>query len=427
MLDRAVIFCRSLDQWVLSGGELNETLADFSEHIPSTVAEIQAVSRTLDALHAGYSERCELHQNELSSLAGYLSDAPDEEIRNAIIDEALPIVRWYITDALNGKPYRKQEMMKVLEVLSVYQQKEDVSLIYKSILNTKLDDPVAWHKILNSFCDKHPYLEPFLQTLSKRPPSGYAGLAFLLLCNHAAETGQHSPHAYGSESGIKKLKSYLHPESKRPLEFAKASLRAAALLEPISRDSILKQAATHPDSSIAFIAKVTQASLGNHTEQQALASRCLDLNHGYEAQLKLEETGMASLIPEAAKDPEFLALAKCAHWLRHHEPFYKSPDHLELIDDRELFWLPQHTRVRLFLVKYKYEEPQGEIELVEGVTLVGGITHSLIGETNAEMDFTDIYGLHCCWELEHLNDPVAPRHRNAKIGKNLLRRSNAGF
>ena len=40
------------------------------------------------------------------------------------------------------------------------------------------------------------------------------------------------------------------------------------------------------------------------------------------------------------------------------------------------------------------------------------------------MDLADLYGLHCCWELEERKDPVAPRHRMAKIGRNLLRKNN---
>ena len=39
------------------------------------------------------------------------------------------------------------------------------------------------------------------------------------------------------------------------------------------------------------------------------------------------------------------------------------------------------------------------------------------------MDLADLYGLHCCWELEERKDPIA-RHRTAKIGRNLLRKNN---
>jgi hypothetical protein len=61
---------------------------------------------------------------------------------------------------------------------------------------------------------------------------------------------------------------------------------------------------------------------------------------------------------------------------------------------------------------------------VDGIAVTGSITHSLIGETNTQMDAADILGLHCCWELEALHDPLAPRNRNAKMGRNMLRKHN---
>jgi hypothetical protein len=89
-----------------------------------------------------------------------------------------------------------------------------------------------------------------------------------------------------------------------------------------------------------------------------------------------------------------------------------------------LFWLPRHQHVRIHAVKYEFDQPQGEFKITDGIALVGSITHSMIGETTAAMDLLDVYGLHCCWELERLHDPLAPRNRTIKTGRNLLRKHN---
>ena len=52
--------------------------------------------------------------------------------------------------------------------------------------------------------------------------------------------------------------------------------------------------------------------------------------------------------------------------------------------------------------------------------MVGGITHSLDDETNAQMLPMDIYALHCCWELTAKHDSRAPKPRSIEAGRALL-------
>ena len=132
-----------------------------------------------------------------------------------------------------------------------------------------------------------------------------AGLEFLYLCDHIVTTPQLRPHAYNAEQGLRKLTSYLHPESKRPEEFALAAVHTATLLDVQKRDAILKFSGSHPNSKVVFLTRVTRASLGDLDEQKLLRERCLDLTCSHETQLKLTEVGMESLIPEEAKIPSF--------------------------------------------------------------------------------------------------------------------------
>jgi len=427
MIDTAVSFCRALDQWALGEGDLDQILSGFSDHQITTPGEVQVVCRALDALHSNSDLIATSDKHPLASLTRYLRTPSDEAMRQSIVREALPLLRWYVTDALAGKPHHPQDVMKVLEVLALYQQKDDVSLIYKSLLLPLSPQDPIWTSILSTYRDQHPFLKPFVQALAKHPPSGRAGLAFLALCDHLFTTKQYLPHAFNSEAGLAKLRSYLHPQSNRSPEFAVAAVQSAALLDEVNRESLLSLANQHPNPSIVFLTNVTRASLGDREQQQTLIARCKDITHSYGTQLKLQEIGMESLIPEETKQPEFLALAKTAHWLVADSPLHRAPDRLQLLESRDLFWLPRHKQLRLYAVKYEFDEPVGELGIKDGITIVGGLTHSLIGETNTAMDLADIYGLHCCWELEAMHDPLAPRQRTAKLGRNLLRKHNPDF
>lgn len=427
MIEIPVSFCRTLEQWTLEGGNLDKQLAEFRQHSITTESEVHAICHTLDALHNHIELLTSTEQHPLPLLAAFFRDVSDENLRQTIITEGLPVLRWYVADALAGKPHQDHDLMSVLEVLAQYRQKEDVSWIYKAILHPIAPNDPIWFAILGTYREQHPYLKPFIQALSKHLPPGRACLAFLKLCDHLVDTKQYLPHAFNGTMGLEKLKSYLHPQSNRPLEFARAAVRTAALLEDGNREVILSLADQHPDPSIAFLSSVTRASLGDEQEIESLIQRCRDVRRSYETQLKLQEIGMESLIPNEARQPEFLALAQTSHWLEFQSEFRRAPDRMELMETRDLFWLPRHQQCRLYLVKFEYDQPVGEQKVNDGVALVGSVTHSLIGETHVGMDSADILGLHCCWELEALHDPLAPRNRTAKMGRNLLRKHNPNF
>lgn len=427
MSESSISFCRSIDQWSLAGGNLEEVLSVYEGHTISTSAEVEAICRALDSLHANYQALVGTDDRPLGLLASYLFSPCNAEVLESIVSGALPLLRWYVTDALSKKPYEPADLLKVLQLLAMFRQKEDISLIFKSILFPVEPEDEAWFEILASFRDKHPYLRPFLQALAQRPPSGQAGLAFQNLCDHVVLTKQLLPHAFNSEAGMKHLRGYLQPSGQTLPQYARAAVQSAAFLEKENRESLFDLASQHPDEAIVFLVNVTQAKLGDTSQEDVLRERCADVCLSYETQLKLREIGMEALIPQEAVEPEFLACAKTAHWLIHESPYRRAPDRMRVVDERELFWLPQHQPVYLYAVIYEYDQPQGESGLTDGIAVVGGITCSLIDETNAKMDLADVYGLHCCWELEQLNDPVAPRHRTPKIGRNLLRKNNPDF
>lgn len=153
---------------------------------------------------------------------------------------------------------------------------------------------------------------------------------------------------------------------------------------------------------------------------------CLDSRYSHTAQQYLKELGHPERIPGEAQRPESQAIAEMANWLAHPQEFGRAPDSIELFDTRELFWPPTNDRRRLSLVKYSFHGGAGR-EADSGIGMVGSVTFALFGEVTADLSPEDIYGLHCCWELEIKGDSRAPKKRTAQAGREILGRHNEGF
>ncbi len=130
----------------------------------------------------------------------------------------------------------------------------------------------------------------------------------------------------------------------------------------------------------------------------------------------LTELGQGGRIPAEALAPNHRAAAEMANWLAHPSEFGRPPDAVEVVDSRELLWPPTNDRRRLWVVKYRFNAT-AEAPADEGFGLVGSVTFALIGEATADLSPEDIYGLHCCWELEVNNDPRAPRRAAPRRGE----------
>ena len=117
------------------------------------------------------------------------------------------------------------------------------------------------------------------------------------------------------------------------------------------------------------------------------------------------------------------ALAEMAEWLSHPNEFGRPPDELERVDTRTLAWPPTRDTRRLWLVRYRYENPSPHGQAEEGVGLVGSVTFALFGEATCARSVDDLYGLYCAWELEVRGDPRAPEQRSSAAGRALLDRA----
>jgi hypothetical protein len=164
------------------------------------------------------------------------------------------------------------------------------------------------------------------------------------------------------------------------------------------------------------------ARMGERAGLEELVGMCLDRDRSVRAKQYLKELGKARLIPEAASEPDFAAMAEMCDWLAHPNEYGEPPDTITLMDTRTIYWPPtQDTReVRLFSFVYGKSAPREKRRV--GVGMVGSMTWSFVDETKPTMKPEMIYGLHCCLELMSNNDRRAPKRRSGKAGWALVQR-----
>lgn len=92
-------------------------------------------------------------------------------------------------------------------------------------------------------------------------------------------------------------------------------------------------------------------------------------------------------------------------WLAHPNEFGRVPDELEILDHRKLRWPPEGAKKPFWVIRYRFRGSKGGRSKGgdaddTGCGLVGSITFCLFSMNLVSRLPEDVYGVHCCWELE---------------------------
>ena len=126
-------------------------------------------------------------------------------------------------------------------------------------------------------------------------------------------------------------------------------------------------------------------------------------------------------------------MAEMCTWLSYPTENGRPPDEITLYDTRVLTWPPTGDRRQFWIFKYRYEPGADGDGAEEDFGLVGstpfslsGVTFSLYGEITSPTP-EDVYGLHCCWELQMKKAPKVPKELSASYGRKMLAKANPQF
>jgi hypothetical protein len=187
------------------------------------------------------------------------------------------------------------------------------------------------------------------------------------------------------------------------------------------RAELAQLARRSPDPWVQLAALWVGARLGQTANVDALVARCRDSRVSARATEYLDDLGLSNAVPLEVQAPDFRALAEMCRWLAHPMEFGTPPDAVALYNSRTLYWPPTRDRRQLWLVKYAYHRDEADNV---GIGMVGSTTFALFGEVTAELPADDVYALHCCWELETNQDPLAPAQRSIPAGRQILAQFN---
>jgi hypothetical protein len=271
---------------------------------------------------------------------------------------------------------------------------------------------------MRMFEDKHPHMGWLIETLSEPLPSGFAAVAYLDLVNKLARENQIFAHPFDTAEGRDRLRSYLTCTNPEEFSYGVSAVVSLPFLA-FGQEPLLALAHVHEDAHVRLEAAWAAARTGRQKGWEALAEFCLDTNWSRLAVSYMEELGHPELVPDEARDPDFQARAEMCSWLAHPMEFGRFPDEIELYDKRRMFWPPTNDQRDLWLFKYRFSSDNGR-GIKEGIGMVGSVTYALFGVSSANMCPEDVYGLHCCWELENKGDHRAPKQRNAATGRTIL-------
>ena len=409
----------ALDRGLSEGGNLFEALNDLENYEIDSIEDADALVEALSV----YAKRpietpgmfSAFHQL-ISLFQSVIGISPFQYIAR----RGIPLLIQIYDQRLPQVDTLQNDLLFAVKIFARYGMEEGLDRLVQAAYQPLLREGYLWSVIFDQLGDQDPVIPDLIERLSDPLPDGFACIAFLDWVNRLARDERITSHPFDSHEGVQKLRHWLRNSNRDEFSFAHSSAAALPFISEPHRGQLLALAMDHPDPAVQMEAAWASAHLGSESGLKFLTRLCLERDFSTTACAYLEELGRDDLIPDAANEPDFRAMADMCDWLAHPQEFGRPPDEIELYDTRELFWPPTNDVRQLWLFKYRFaaDEP-GESDDC-GLGLYGSTTFSLFDETNTEMAAEDAYALHCCWELEANGDTRAPEERTIAAGRAIL-------
>lgn len=312
------------------------------------------------------------------------------------------------------------EVLFALKMLAYMGTQEGLECIVRTAKRGYEIGGYMWSVVLTPFGDGHPLAAKLFAALSKPLPDKFLAISLLDAANSAAREHKLAKHPFDSPAGAKKIAAYLSSRKESEMSYAVSACAALPFISAARRKPLVALAQKHKDPAIRMEVAWATAMAGDKAGLDYIVEKCLDVNTSVQARNYLAELGKKKLIPRAAREPDFAAMAEMCDWLQHPNEYGEAPDSIKLMDKRTIYWPPTNDTRELRLFSYAYEESKHRKERSEGVGMVGSMMWSMFDEITPSMKPEEIYGHHCCFELEVNEDPRAPKKRTGKAGWALV-------
>jgi hypothetical protein len=356
---------RAIQRGLQEGGDIVKELRQLEEFSLTTRRDAEAVINALATLTPSQLvERREEndHVSPLRQLATWFELCSSEEsLAQKTFHEkgVAQLVQAYDSViALNHKE-NADDLIYVLNILTLFESKEGASRIIEATRRPLAPDSYWWQEIFHNLFQDHPHGEWVMRAIRAPLPDEKIAFQLLETSNEMMLAEIISEHPFDTPVGYKQLASWLtqpvdHPDDEDIPEVISASLAALAFVESREREALLKLAIQHPDKNVQLEAAWVAAKANHEFGVKALESLCKDIHSSAKAKSYLEEIGKRNAIPAEALEPNFAALARFSNLLPS-----LNVDKFDILDHRELTWLPNETKIKVWLIRHVTKEKYG--------------------------------------------------------------------
>ena len=409
----------ALKRGMAPGGDLMDEVDRLGDYPITNAADAQALVAALRQIPAPLPEDERLGWLEV--LLELFECADSEEACSILSEEGVEeLLRIYDATIGHDGEERENALLFILKMLALTQDERGVERIIAAARAPLAPDEFMWGVVFDCFTEEHELWRVLCDGLRDPLPEGLVGVAYLDFVNQQALSGELDDHPFDTEAGYKLLERWLADGDEDNYSHAHSAATALAFLSGARRGQLLSLAMDHADTEVQLEGAWASAKLGGEAGVKILARFAADPKQAATALEYLEELGRSDALPPEAREPAFRARADMCRWLSHPNEFGEVPDEIEVYDTRELYWPPTRDHRQVWLLKYRYFKSDERAAEETGIGMVGSITFSLVGETTAAMQPEELYGLHCCWELQADEDPRAPEKRDGKLGWGLI-------
>lgn len=385
--------------------------------VPAKNGRAQKIIDALGAVPAPLKN--EEQADAFTDAVAMLQDAPKSVHSSLLRPASRELVRVIGATLSAPRPNRFSDALLIgLKYCAYTGTRESLDVIIRAVRLPLDPGGYFWTMVLAPFGEGHRDAGRLMAALSRKIPEGFIGVCVLDAANEACREHGLKKHPFDSGAGVARLKKYL---AGKEYSYAVSACAAIPFLSKARRGPLFKMGRAHRDIGVRLEAAWAAAKLGDASAVQQLVDACLDRDMSMRARHYLKELKLGAKIPKAAKEPDFAAMCEMCDWLSHPNEYGEPPTTIRLMDKRTIYWPPAKKERELRLFAFEYAKSKHRPKKDTGVGMVGSVTWAFFDETKPTMKPEDLYGMHCCFELESSDDPRAPRKRSGKAGWKLIR------
>ncbi|MBK1828026.1 alpha/beta hydrolase family protein [Haloferula rosea] len=411
-----------LARWMEEGGDLREMLDELGEEV--AVDDLGDLAAMVRALKTCAEKDGDEAAEDMATVVSLIEYCYEDDVLMEFEEEAAVIIHKWLRKHAESEASEEQQraILDVVETL-IWNIDGRVS----ELISNWLEDGFAeghwrWEGVFDAFDCDDGIFEELLESFEGQPPAGPTGAMLLTRINrmHFDEEWE-GDHPYDTPAGAKCLKDWLAPES----DDAFAAGFGLAFVNDETREGLVELGLRHPSPSVRMEVAWSDVRTDGDLGLEYLQKACLDVGWSELAVSYLEELELADEVPAAAREPDFVAKADMADWLRHPNELGEVPETLEQIDAQELYWPPSEEKQMMRIFRFTHLPKEGaEPETYYG--FVGSTTWSSFEEFDEEPSIETLYAGQCArelnWHREGEGDEVS-----AEKALELLKKHNPDF